>query len=264
MGFFGDIIDGITGRGAADASRQAAATQAASAADAIAFQEETRDLVREDLAPFTNFGSGQINPLTEMLTSQGQADYINNNPIFSAALDSVNNATLKNQAARGKLGSGGTLEALQNNYLATSLPFIQDQRNALINAVNLGQNSAAGQGNAALSTGAAISNLNTQRGNALASGIVGSAAAKQEGVNNMLNLGIGAASIFSDERLKENIKEIGRDESGGIFEFSYIGEDQMYTGRLAQDLAKTRPDAVQRDLNTGYLTVSPEFAPQRI
>lgn len=264
MGFFSDFVGGITGRNAADASKDAAATQAASADKAIAFQEETRDLAREDLAPFKDFGASQINPLAALLTGQGQADYLQNNPLFTAALDSINTATMNNRAARGKLGSGGTLNALQNNYLATALPFIQDQRNALFNSVNLGQSSAAGQANTALSTGNNISDLNTQRGNALASGIAGSSAATTQGANNLMNLGLSAAAIFCDERLKEDIKEVGRDEFGGIYEFRYIGDDKLFKGRLAQELSISRPDAVRRDTSTGYLTVSPEFAPQRI
>lgn len=270
MGFFSKlnpikfIDDKLLGGDAKDAAKSAAKAQKRSADRAVAFQEETRDLAREDLAPFMQFGADQMNPLLGMLTSQGQADYLQNNPMFSAALDSVNKATMNNRAARGKLGSGGTLSALQNNYLATALPFIQDQRNALFNAVNMGQSSAAGQANTTLSTGNAISDLYTQQGNAIAAGKVGGANARQQGVNNLINLGTSAAALFSDERLKEDIKEIDRDDFGGVYEFKYIGADQVFVGRMAQELAKTRPDAVKRDPHTGYLMVSPEFAPRRV
>lgn len=186
---FGAIDKYVLGGDAKDAAKSAAKAQAAAVDKSIAFQTETRDLAREDLSPFVQFGADQMNPLMQMLTSQGQADYVQNNPLFTAALDSVNKATMNNAAARGKLGSGGTLSALQNNYLATALPFIQDQRNALFNAVNMGQSSAAGQANTALSTGNSIADLYTQKGNAIAAGKVGAANARQQGVNNILDLG---------------------------------------------------------------------------
>lgn len=250
--------------GGASSSKHAANVQAASADKAIEFQEETRDLARADLAPFVKFGTGQINPLTQLLTPQGQADYLNNNPIFDSALNKLNEATLNNRAARGKLGSGGTLSALQDNYISTALPLISNQQNALFNAVNLGQSSAAGQSNTALNTGSAISDLFTQKGNAQASGIVGAHAANQQQASNLINLGMGVAGMFSDERLKEDIKEVDRDEHGGIYEFKYIGNDTKFIGRIAQDLAKKRPESVHLDHESGYFWVTNEFAPRAV
>lgn len=192
------LIDGdfITGQGAADAATQAAAMQARSADKAIDLQRESRDLAREDLAPFRQFGADQINPLMQLLNPQGQADYLSANPLFERALESVNNATLSNQAARGKLGSGGTLQALTDNYMATAMPFINSQQNALFNAVNMGQSSAAGQANTALNSANSISNLFGQKGDARAAGIVGAQGAEQAAFNNMLNLGIQGGKML--------------------------------------------------------------------
>ena len=210
MGFFSDIggslgitqtlgfvDDRILGGDAADAAREGARVQAQAADRAIDLQRETRDLARDDLQPFRNFGADQINSLNELLTPEGQADYLQNNPLATLALDNANQATLNSAAARGKLGSGSTLQSLTDNFLLTSLPLLQNQQNQLFNAVNLGQSSAAGQANTSLQTGNSLSNLITGQANALASGTIGAANARQQGINNLLSLGgsLGSAAL---------------------------------------------------------------------
>lgn len=60
--------------------------------------------------------------------------------------------------------------------------------------------------------------------------------------------GVGAigslASLFSDIRMKENIKYAGTENGHNIYEFNYIGQPERYTGVMAQEVMKTRPDAV--------------------
>lgn len=194
---FDFVGDNLLGGRQADAARDASRTQAQAADRAIALQRESRDLAREDLAPFVELGEGQINALTALLTPEGQADYVENNPFYQLGLDNLNQNTLNNQAARGKLGSGGTLSALQDNAMLAGLPLLQNQQNQLFNAVNLGQASASGAANNALLSGNALSNLTTQRGNAVAAGTVGAANARQAAVNNLLNLGgqLGGAAL---------------------------------------------------------------------
>ena len=192
-GFIGGTVDSVTGKltgsDAAKASAEAAKIQAESADKALALTKETRDLAREDLSPFKDFGAGQLGALGSILTKQGQEDFLMDNPLLQASLDSVNQATMASQAARGKLGSGGTLAALQNNYLASAMPILQNQQNQLFNAANMGQSAAAGQANTALNTGNSLANITTQQGNALGSGVVGAANAKQNAFNSLLGLG---------------------------------------------------------------------------
>lgn len=53
------------------------------------------------------------------------------------------------------------------------------------------------------------------------------------------------AGLFSDARLKENIKHIGEENGFPIYEFSYINiPEKTYIGVLAQDVEKTMPEAV--------------------
>lgn len=60
----------------------------------------------------------------------------------------------------------------------------------------------------------------------------------------------------SDVRLKEDINRIGTAENGlPVYSFRYIGEEQLYSGVMAQDVLMHTPQAVvmRRD---GYLAVN--------
>lgn len=53
------------------------------------------------------------------------------------------------------------------------------------------------------------------------------------------------SSIFSDERLKENIEPVGELYDGtGVYRYNYIGDDIARIGVMAQEVEKTRPEAV--------------------
>ncbi len=63
-----------------------------------------------------------------------------------------------------------------------------------------------------------------------------------------------AAFMFSDRRLKRNIKRIGTHATGvGIYEYTMLGYPQV--GVMAQELQAVRPDLVKRHQN-GYLMVN--------
>lgn len=73
--------------------------------------------------------------------------------------------------------------------------------------------------------------------------------------------GLGTAAMlammyFSDERLKENIRRVDKLRNGiGVYKFNYRGyPDAVFTGVIAQDVAKIMPDAVHMT-KSGYLMV---------
>lgn len=74
--------------------------------------------------------------------------------------------------------------------------------------------------------------------------------AKQAGKNSALSSGVGAAAtiggaFLSDERLKQNIKRVGNKNGHPWYEFEYRQEPgKRYRGVMAQDVAKTNPEAV--------------------
>jgi hypothetical protein len=64
------------------------------------------------------------------------------------------------------------------------------------------------------------------------------------------------AGMFSDPRLKENVKEVGVDQRTALtlYEFNYLGDDKRYRGVMADEVEMVYPDAVSRD-EDGFMMV---------
>ena len=86
---------------------------------------------------------------------------------------------------------------------------------------------------------------------------LGSYNAQQAAFGNLLGAGAqlgSAAFMFSDRRLKSNIRRVGTHRIGvGIYDFTMMGMPQR--GVIAQEVEKVRPDLVKRHAS-GYLTVN--------
>lgn len=68
------------------------------------------------------------------------------------------------------------------------------------------------------------------------------------------SVGSTFASIFSDARLKENIRLIGYDPNGReVYEYNYRGSKRKRTGYIAQSVARAEPELVHTDPSTGYM-----------
>tara|TARA_R110002072_G_scaffold66736_1_gene164202 strand:+ start:677 stop:1441 length:765 start_codon:yes stop_codon:yes gene_type:complete len=79
-------------------------------------------------------------------------------------------------------------------------------------------------------------------------------------MSSMSPFGGGGASaignMFSDIRLKEKIKKTGKSPSGiPTYEFNYIGDNNRYSGVMAQDLIEMNIDAVSTD-DSGFYKVN--------
>ena len=93
----GSIVDGIFGGD--DAAEDAADAQVKASEASIEFQKEALEQIRGDLAPFRDAGETGITPLVDLITNpQAQIDFLNNNPIFTAANDEINRVVTANQA----------------------------------------------------------------------------------------------------------------------------------------------------------------------
>jgi len=78
------------------------------------------------------------------------------------------------------------------------------------------------------------------------------------GLGNILGAAgqVGSAFMFSDRRLKADVKRIGTHTLGfGIYLMRYIGETRMRVGVIAQEVQRYRPDLV-RDGGGGVLQVN--------
>lgn len=268
---------------------------------ALKQQREALEQLRGDLAPFRELGATGIGLSGFLTDPQEQTDFITNHPLFQAAIENIQEQTQAGQAAGGRLGSGGTLEALRQNFMAQSLPFLDRQTQNITNLLSLGQNAAARSGTAGLqaaqtgiqaagrmgdtitSAGAAQAAGDIARGNILAqsqgdlfqsiigglggaasgAGMLGSAGAIGGGGGLGAALG-GALGFFSDERLKENIKVVGKDGDMDIIEFNYKGiPSTRYVGYKAHQVYENDPKAVTVT-KEGYLTVSEKYIPKRV
>ena len=198
---FGKSLLGIGGE---DAAKEGAQVQAQSGREAIASQERALDLVRGDLA----LGREQLEFAAPLLQGafgdlQGAIDDptggVLNNPFFQALAGQQEERLLASQAARGKVGSGGTGDQLQRNLLLLGNQFaqqnignIQGQIGSLQNLAALGSNAAAQTGTSTLQSAGQVGNLLTGIGNAQAAGLVGGANARAQGAQNILQLGMMA------------------------------------------------------------------------
>lgn len=70
-------------------------------------------------------------------------------------------------------------------------------------------------------------------------------------------LGLQAYSLFSDERLKEDIAPVGKLNDGQtIYSYRYKGDPRPQIGLMAQEVAETHPEAVHVDPDSGFLKVN--------
>lgn len=207
MGIVKDFISGQTG---AKAAKRAASVQQAAADRGIAATEAGREQARADLEPFAAAGRGAttdlqvgLKELNRLITNpEAQKEFITNNPFFDALTKRSSDTLLNRASAGGKLGSGGTAEALQESVLLIGSDLLnqnitqrQNVNSAFQNLVTTGSNAATNQ--ARVSTGAAanISELGLQNANAQAAGIVGAQRARQTAADNAENRLIDAAKF---------------------------------------------------------------------
>lgn len=244
--FVTDTFKGITGQTAADAALEGANIQAQAGLEGIEFQRESRDLARADLAPFTQFGQEGLSRSNLLFDPNAQADFLQGNPLFQQALSQSNDQTLNLASARGRTTAGDTQQQLSQNFLTSGLPILQGQQQNILNALNIGQSAAAGQGSASLSAGNSITDLITGIGASQAAGQVGAANAQQQGLTNLLSIG---GLIASDRRLKTNIVDTGQKHKGlTIYEWNYKWDNvSRHIGFMSNDVRELFPDAVVID-----------------
>jgi hypothetical protein len=239
--------DSMTGKTAADAAKDAARLQSESGEKAIKSQEEFQKRMRADLDPFRKAGKGQLGNLSKLISNPWeQKKFIQNNPFFNALAGDAQKRLMNVQAAQGRLGSGDTPAALQNQLLLLGSDLLNQSIGQRMNLSTMGQNAAAMQGSQMQNTSNNISELLTGVGNAQAAGGVGAANAMTQGTNNMMNIGMGVAKMFlSDRRMKCYLEKIGEIDCGiPVYRYEYIGSPQKVIGVMAQDVEPIVPSAV--------------------
>jgi len=77
-------------------------------------------------------------------------------------------------------------------------------------------------------------------------GVQSSRQSQSPGLLGMLGFGLQAAPLmFSDRRLKENVKKVGKTDDGlNVYTYNYRGNPMRHMGVMAQEVEKVKPEAV--------------------
>lgn len=188
-----------------NAANQAADAQIQSNQAAIDEQKRQFDAIQELMKPYVNAGTGALAGQQDLLGLNGAAkqqaaiDSINNSQAMQTYMQQGENAILQNASATGGLRGGNTQSALSQFRPQLLNQLINQQYQNLGGLTSIGQNAAAGVGNAGMQSASNIGNLlqqvgAAQAGNALAQG---QATANQwAGIGNLVGQ-LGGAFIGS-------------------------------------------------------------------
>ena len=186
------IISGFMG---ADAAGDAADAQAASSAAGQAEMRRQFDAVQKLLQPYVNVGTSALAGQQAILGIGGSApsyEAIEGSPAFASMMRQGEEAILQNASATGGLRGGNTQAALAQFRPTLLSSLINQQYERLGGLASLGQNAAAGVGNAGMATGNNVAQLMQQSGAAQAGGIVGRNNAIQSAIS-----GVGQAAGYA-------------------------------------------------------------------
>lgn len=157
--------------------QQAETAEDAARTQAEAYQQAAKQNQRA-LQPYTQLGESAVNQINTI-----QADptgYLNTNTFYQSLAKDAEQRLLANQAAKGKVGSGGTAAALQNELTLLGTGLVNQDLARLQGQANTGQVAASNVGGTNASYTAAA-------GDANATGQVASQNAYTSGYQNQIN-----------------------------------------------------------------------------
>jgi hypothetical protein len=204
---------------------------------------------------------------------------LESSPLYRAQVRQGEEALLQSASATGGLRGGNVQAALAQfrpQMLQNQIDLQYGRLGGLTelgqtttqNLAKLGQSSAAGQGVAGMENARAISGLYGNIGASQAGRAIAEQKAQSQLQSSLLSVvgqGLGGmsgsggsggiGSLFSDRRLKRNIRKLGSRPDGlGIYEFDYVWGGGKNIGLMAQEVIHVYPHAVS--MVNGYLTVN--------
>lgn len=196
MGFVGDIIGDITGSNKqAKAADKASELQYQAAQAGVDEQRRQFDALQAMQKPFVNAGTSALSQQLALMglsgagAQQSAISALQASPAFTSALRQGENSILQNASATGGLRGGNTQAALAQFSPALLASLINDQYGRLGGLSSLGQNAAAGVGNAGIATGNNVTQLLQQQGAARAGAAITQGNVQAANMGNLLKLG---------------------------------------------------------------------------
>jgi hypothetical protein len=189
------FIDPLTGKTQADAAKAAGRAERAAADRAMEEQRLAREQFIERTEPFRQVGLQAANPLQQFVLGGGQdaQTLAQVNPLVDFMRQEGFRDIEERAAARGKLGSGGTLRDLarfNTQLTSTVVPQLQQQRyNQLFGLFSQGGALGTGQGQAGIQTAGNVGRFDVLGAQGYGSGLQGAADAKAQGMRNVVKLG---------------------------------------------------------------------------
>lgn len=198
------VVGGVMASGASSrAASRASDAQTQSAAMQIEESRRQFDAIQELLRPYTQAGAGALTAQQNLLGLNGADEQqkaigaIAGGPQMAALLQQGENAILQNASATGGLRGGNTQAALAQFRPQLLNQLIQQQYSNLGGITSIGQNAAAGVGNAGQNSSNQIIGALGQQGAAQA----GAALAQGQAQAGMWNNIAGTASMLGTMRL---------------------------------------------------------------
>lgn len=193
------VVGGAVAANSAKKSANKAADAQVQAAQ-LGVDESRRqfDAMQGLMSPYVDAGGKALADQRALLGMNGsveQADMISgiqNGPQYTAMMQQGENAMLQNASATGGLRGGNLQESLAQFRPQLLNQLIQQQYSNLGGMTSMGQNAAAGVGNAGMQTGMNIANLYGQQGQAQA----GAALANGRANSQMINTATSAFGQF--------------------------------------------------------------------
>ena len=189
------VVGGVmSSRAQKKAANSAANAQIQSSEMGVEEQRRQFDAVQKLLKPYADAGLSGLTGQQDLLGVNGTAaqqaaiNNINNSSEMQTYLQQGENAILQNASATGGLRGGNTQAALAQFRPQLLNQLINQRYQNYAGLTSLGQNAAAGTGNAGMQTASNISNLYQQSGAAQA----GAALAQGQASANMWNGVTGA------------------------------------------------------------------------
>ncbi len=229
-------------------------------------QKDWMDYIKKLYEPFSNASTSALAMQQDAIggPSINNADIlksVQSNPLYQAQLAAGEDAVLRNASATGGLRGGNTQAAMYNYNQQLLGQELGKEKAFRVGEYDKYYNRLAGlsgqgfQGSQSLGNfgGQAISGLTSTLGGIASGQIAGGAAAQQRGAGLLQGLGAMGAAFFSDDRLKDNLKKIGKKGALNWWSWTWnkkANEIGLYgdgEGYLASEVEKINPSAVTMD-----------------